>query len=69
MNKSEIEKKMIQSLKGSLFVSPNKLRTITGFGHAKVSQILDDLEYIKDCQGRRYFVPDVAEKIARMYVR
>lgn len=65
----EIEKKMIQSNGGRLYASPNKLRSITGFGSNKINSIVQDLDYIKDDKGKKFFIPDVAAELARLRKR
>ena len=65
----EIEKKIIQSNGGRLYVSPNKLRNITGFGSNKVNSIVQDLDYIKDDKGKKFFIPDVAVQLAKLRER
>ena len=66
MNKSQISKEISKRLEEKMFVSPTQLRKITGFGVNKVAAILDGLEYLEDGQGKRYFVPEVAERLADM---
>ncbi len=69
MIKSKIEKQLERQLNGKLFVSPNRLRVITGFGSGRVANILQGLDFLEDDKGKKYFVSDVAEKIADMKTR
>ena len=66
MTKSEIAKEINARLKEKMFVSPTKLREITGFGAERVAAMLEGLDYLEDGKGKVYFVPEVAERIANM---
>lgn len=65
MIKNTIKDSLIKANKGKLFISPNKLCLITGFGTSKVANLLAELDYISDNKGKMYFIDDVAEQIAR----
>lgn len=50
-------------------ISPRKVREYTGLGSAKVSELLKGLDRIKDSNGEKFFITDVAERILERTVR
>lgn len=69
MNKSQLKREMSQFVKGAAVISPRKIRAFTGYGDAKVAEMLVGLDRLKDANGEKFFISDVAERIMERTVR
>lgn len=70
MDKKKLERRLSEQSKGALFISENRLRGALGLGQNKVVDLMDGVEFIKEgCNGKKYFIPDVVERIAERIER
>ena len=69
MDKKQLKLELSRYANNSAMISPRKVREFTGFGSAKVSELLQGLDRIKDDNGEKFFITDVAERIMERTVR
>lgn len=70
MKKVEIVRDIKQYTGGSGFITKTALANyMKKRKQGEIDELLADLDYIPDGRGRKYFIPDVAEKIMQERVR
>lgn len=69
MTKKELRQELSQYANHAAMISPKKVREYTGYGNAKVSDILTGLDRLQDDNGEKFFISDVAERIMERTVR
>lgn len=69
MEKQRLIREMQDCCKGAWTISPRKVRQYTGYGDAKVADLLKGLDRLKDDNGEKFFISDVAERIMDRTVR
>lgn len=69
MDKQKLTRELQACAKGAWTISPRKIREFTGYGDAKVAELLKGLDRLKDDNGEKFFISDVAERIMERTVR
>lgn len=69
MEKKEIKRALQSHVGGAMIMSCSQLETFLGIGHAKAVDLLKGLDILELGNGRRYFIPDVAERIMERRTR
>lgn len=69
MEKQKLIREMQACSKSAGTISPRKIRLYTGYGDAKVADLLKGLDRLKDDNGEKFFISDVAERIMERTVR
>lgn len=69
MDKKRLKRELSQYAKDAAMISPRKIRQYTGYGDAKVCELLRGLDRLKDDNGEKFFISDVAERILERTVR
>ena len=69
MDKKQLKLELSRCSNNASMISPRKVREYTGLGNNKVAELLKGLDRIKDSNGEKYFITDVAERILERTVR
>lgn len=69
MDKRSIERKMTTHVKGAMFISRLQIEKFMGYGRAKTQKLLEGLEVIEMDGRRKYFIPDVCQRIMERSIR
>lgn len=63
MDKQSIERKLSQSVKGAMLVSSLQVEKFIGCGTSKTKRLLEGLEAVELDGRKKFYVPDVAQRI------
>lgn len=69
MDKQKLIREMKSHAKDAGMISRRKVREYLGYGDAKTAELLKGLDRIRDENGERFFISDVAERIMERTVR
>lgn len=69
MEKREVKRALQSHVGGAMTMSCSQLETFLGVGHAKAVDLLKGLDILELGSVRRYFIPDVAERIMERRTR
>lgn len=69
MDKKSMVQSMKTHVKGAMMISQHQVETFMGIGRAKSCELLNGLDVFKMNDGRKYFIPDVVQRIMERTVR
>lgn len=69
MDKKQIKRALQTHVNGASVISCNQLETFLGIGHKKALELLNGMERLNINGSKKYFIPDVAERLMEKVVR
>lgn len=63
MDKAKLERRLKESADGAMFVTCHQVETFMGYGATKTLELLKGTEAVELHGRRKYFIPDVVERI------
>jgi len=69
MQKSDLERSLLETTGGKPWISKRKLKAWYGKGDAKLERFIQGIDYRKDGNRIEFFVPDVAIAVLKERIR